>query len=112
MRRSLGQASPNLRSFVKAKVGAYKIFEMIKHKPSMYQGTNIIGKTLQNVQGHIEFRNVNFSYPSRPDVPIFHDFSLSIPAGKTVAIVGNSGSGKSTVVSLIERFYDPNSGKE
>lgn len=50
--------------------------------------------------------------PSRPDVLIFRDFSLTIPASKTVAIVGGSGSGKSTVVSLIERFYDPSKGEK
>nr|GFA09766.1 ABC transporter B family member 19 [Tanacetum cinerariifolium] len=52
-----------------------------------------------------------FCYPSRPDVLIFRNFSIFFPAGKTVAVVGGSGSGKSTVVSLIERFYDPNEGQ-
>lgn len=92
-------------------MGAYKIMEMIKQKTIMHRGSDDTGKQLQNVQGQIEFRNVDFSYPSRPDVLVFRDFSLSIPPGKTVAIVGCSGSGKSTVVSLIERFYDPNSGR-
>jgi ATP-binding cassette subfamily B (MDR/TAP) protein 1 len=68
----------------------------------MHRGSDDTGKQLQNV---------DFSYPSRPDVLVLRDFSLSIPPGKTVAIVGCSGSGKSTVVSLIERFYDPNSGR-
>lgn len=77
----------------------------------MQHGSDNTGKQLQSVQGQIEFRNVDFSYPSRPDVLVFRDFSLTIPPGKTVAIVGGSGSGKSTVVSLIERFYDPNSGR-
>ena len=69
------------------------------------------GDKLDSVEGHLELKNVHFAYPSRPDVSIFKDFSLVIPKGQTVAIVGNSGSGKSTIVSLIERFYDPNSGK-
>ncbi|GLC41172.1 hypothetical protein PLESTM_001163200 [Pleodorina starrii] len=63
-----------------------------------------------SVRGEIELRGVNFSYPSRPDVLIFRDFNLHVPAGKTVALVGSSGSGKSTVVQLIERFYDPLAG--
>jgi len=68
------------------------------------------GKTLPSVDGHIEFHNVSFSYPSRPDVCIFDGLNLDIPSGKIVALVGGSGSGKSTVISLIERFYEPLSG--
>ena len=67
---------------------------------------------MAEVHGNIEFKEVTFSYPSRPDVMIFQDFSLFFPAGKTVAVVGGSGSGKSTVVALIERFYDPNEGNK
>lgn len=69
------------------------------------------GKKLSKVEGHIKFKNVNFSYPSRPDVLIFNKLSLDIPPGKIVALVGGSGSGKSTIISLIERFYDPLSGQ-
>lgn len=83
--------------------------EIIKQKPSIVQETSN-GKSLTDVNGNIEFKNVTFSYPSRPDVIVLRDFSIFFPAGKTVAIVGGSGSGKSTVVSLIERFYDPNQG--
>jgi ATP-binding cassette subfamily B (MDR/TAP) protein 1 len=54
--------------------------------------------------------NVKFTYPSRPDVPIVRDLSLAFPAGRTAALVGASGSGKSTIISLVERFYDPLSG--
>jgi ATP-binding cassette subfamily B (MDR/TAP) protein 1 len=99
---------PNLTAFAKAKAGAYKIFKMINLKPTM----EVEGSELSSVEGHIEFRNVRFSYPSRPDVVIFQSLSIDIPASKTVAIVGGSGSGKSTVVSLIERFYDPSGGQD
>lgn len=63
------------------------------------------GITIDSVEGAIEFKQVKFKYPSRPDQTILDGFNLSIPAGKTVAIVGPSGSGKTTLFSLIERFY-------
>jgi len=105
----LGQASPNVTAFAKAKAGAFRIFQMIDLKPPVHVETSE-AKHLASVQGRIELKHVAFSYPSRPNVPIFRDFSLNIPAGSTVAIVGGSGSGKSTVISLIERFYDPSAG--
>lgn len=58
----------------------------------------------------IEFRNVHFTYPSRPDVPILKGINLTINAGQRVAFVGESGSGKSTLIQLLERFYDPSGG--
>ena len=60
--------------------------------------------------GEIEFSNVHFAYPSRLEVEVFKGFSLKVPAGKTVALVGSSGCGKSTVVHLLERFYDVTGG--
>ncbi|KAK6153012.1 hypothetical protein DH2020_012651 [Rehmannia glutinosa] len=107
---SLGQSFSNLGAFSKGKAAGYKLMEMIKQKPTIVQDASD-GKCLTEVVGNIEFKNVTFSYPSRPDIIIFRDFSIFFPAGKTVAVVGGSGSGKSTVVSLIERFYDPNQGE-
>ena len=60
--------------------------------------------------GTLEFRNVEFHYPTRPDAPALHDFSLTIAPQETVAIVGPSGAGKSTLFQLAERFYDPQGG--
>lgn len=62
------------------------------------------------MSGALHFRSVSFAYPTRPNRPILDDFSLSVPAGSTVAIVGNKGCGRSTVVSLLKRFYDPTFG--
>lgn len=76
----------------------------------MSKNSSKSGWKLNNVEGHIQFKDVSFSYPSRPDVVIFNKIFLDIPAGKIVALVGGSGSGKSTVISLIERFYEPLSG--
>eukprot|EP00897_Mesotaenium_endlicherianum_P008509 jgi/Mesen1/7687/ME000405S06976 len=103
---AIGQAAPNLTAFGKGKAAAYQVFEMID-RSSAIDVDDLSGLTPGAVEGVIELRNVSFTYPSRPEQPIFKDFSLTIPAGKTVALVGTSGSGKSTVVSLIERFYDP-----
>nr|CAD1826415.1 unnamed protein product [Ananas comosus var. bracteatus] len=107
---SLGQSFSNLGAFSKGKTAGYKLLEIIRQKPSIIQDQED-GKCLAEVHGNIEFKEVTFSYPSRPDVIIFRDFSLFFPAGKTAAVVGGSGSGKSTVVALIERFYDPNQGQ-
>jgi ABC-type multidrug transport system fused ATPase/permease subunit len=60
--------------------------------------------------GHIRFSNVSFSYPSRRDVPILTNLSFDVKCGQTVALVGSSGSGKSTCVQLLQRFYDLDSG--
>ncbi|KAJ9554607.1 hypothetical protein OSB04_018652 [Centaurea solstitialis] len=68
------------------------------------------GKTITSVRGEIEFRGVDFSYPSRPDTPILQKLNLKVKAGMTIGLVGGSGSGKSTIISLLERFYDPIKG--
>ena len=60
--------------------------------------------------GGITFTNVSFTYPTRLDVPILKDVSFTIPVGKSVAFVGPSGCGKSTIISLIQRFYRPDTG--
>lgn len=107
--RALGQSFPSLAAIAKGRVAAAKIFRMIDHKSSIDRN-NDSGLELDTVTGQVELKDVDFCYPSRPDNQILHNFTLTVPAGKTIALVGSSGSGKSTVVSLIERFYDPTSG--
>ncbi|CAI9756333.1 unnamed protein product [Fraxinus pennsylvanica] len=99
-------ALPNLPFITEASTSAKRIFEMIDRIPQI-DSENAEGKILANVRGQIVFRKVHFSYPSRKDTFILHGFNLLIEAGKTVGLVGGSGSGKSTIVSLLERFYDP-----
>lgn len=67
--------------------------------------------SLDKLRGEIRFENVSFSYPSRPEQIVLRDFNLTLKPGQTVALVGSSGSGKSTVASLLERFYEPTSGQ-
>ncbi|CAN1762584.1 ABC transporter B family member 11 [Linum perenne] len=107
---SLGQASPCLTAFAAGQAAAYKMFETINRKPEI-DAYDSSGEVLEDVRGEIELRNVYFSYPARPDEQIFSGFSLSIESGTTAALVGQSGSGKSTVISLVERFYDPQAGE-
>lgn len=86
------------------------MFETIKRSPEI-DAYDTNGLKLDDINGDIELRDVYFCYPARPDEQIFSGFSLSIPNGRTTALVGQSGSGKSTVISLIERFYDPQAGE-
>ena len=99
-----------MSAFAAGQAAAYKMFETINRKPDIdaYDAT---GRQLDDICGDIELREVCFSYPARPDEPIFNGFSVSIPSGTTVALVGPSGSGKSTVINLIERYYDPQAGE-
>ena len=64
----------------------------------------------QDLTGDIEFKNVHFSYPSRPGVRILNGISFHANRGQTIALVGSSGSGKSTCIQLLQRFYDPDAG--
>ncbi|CAO2192855.1 unnamed protein product [Urochloa humidicola] len=106
---ALGQASPSMKAFAGGQAAAYKMFETINRTPEI-DAYSTTGRKLEDIRGDIEFRDVYFSYPTRPDEQIFKGFSLTIPSGMTIALVGQSGSGKSTVISLIERFYDPQLG--
>ncbi|KAF6167198.1 hypothetical protein GIB67_029836 [Kingdonia uniflora] len=107
---SLGQASPCIAAFAAGQAAAFKMFETISRKPEI-DSYDRNGRILDDIRGDIELKNIHFSYPARPDEQIFNGFSLSILSGTTAALVGESGSGKSTVVSLIERFYDPQLGE-
>nr|XP_027191250.1 ABC transporter B family member 9-like isoform X1 [Cicer arietinum] len=107
---SLGQTSPCLDAFAAGQAAAYKMFETIKRKPKI-DAYDTSGVVLEDIKGDIELKDVYFRYPARLDVQIFAGFSLFFPSGTTTALVGQSGSGKSTVISLLERFYDPDAGE-
>ncbi|OUM56947.1 hypothetical protein PIROE2DRAFT_49141 [Piromyces sp. E2] len=92
-----------LSSMTTAKAAASTILNIIEKKGVNMKYGN---KLKENLKGFIEFRNVTFSYPSRPDYKVLNNISFKIVAGQTTAIVGESGSGKSTIFELLESFYD------
>ncbi|CAN6911061.1 unnamed protein product [Brassica oleracea] len=107
---SLGGGLSNLKYFFEAASVGERIMEVINRVPKI-DSNNPEGQKLEKVRGEVEFKHVKFVYPSRPETSIFEDFCLRVPSGKTVALVGGSGSGKSTVISLLQRFYDPVAGE-
>ncbi|KAF5955890.1 hypothetical protein HYC85_008746 [Camellia sinensis] len=106
---ALGQAAPSLAGIAKGRAAAANIISMIEGDSNSSKRSDD-GIVLPKVLGHIEFCDVGFAYPSRPNM-VFKDLSFSVGAGKRFAVVGPSGSGKSTIISMIQRFYDPTSGK-
>ncbi|NWZ33446.1 ABCBB protein, partial [Brachypodius atriceps] len=106
---NLGQASPCLEAFATGRGAATNIFETIDKKPTI-DCMSEDGYKLDKLRGEIEFHNVTFNYPSRPDVKILDNLNMVIKAGETTAVVGASGAGKSTTIQLIQRFYDPTEG--
>ncbi|KAL5101215.1 hypothetical protein RYX36_005542 [Vicia faba] len=106
---SVSQSSALAPDANKAKDSTASIFEILDSKPDI-DSSSKEGVMQETVVGNIELQHVSFNYPTRPHIQIFRDLNLSIPSAKTVALVGESGSGKSTVISLLERFYDPDSG--
>ena len=84
--------------------------EHIRHHQPPQRGRCGASDQEEGHNGDITFSNVSFTYTTRLDVPILKDVSFTIPVGKSVAFVGPSGCGKSTIISLIQRFYRPNTG--
>ena len=106
---SLGNVAPNAQSFTTSVAAAGKIFNTIDRASPM-NPTSDEGEKLEHFEGTVELKNIKHIYPSRAEVVVMEDVSLKVPAGKTTALVGASGSGKSTIVGLVERFYDPVGG--
>ncbi|XP_061324374.1 ATP-dependent translocase ABCB1-like isoform X2 [Pezoporus flaviventris] len=107
---SIGQTAPSIEAFASARGAAYAVFNIIDNEPQI-DSYSEAGYKPDHIQGTLEFQNVYFNYPSRPDVEILKGLNLKISSGQTVALVGGSGCGKSTTVQLIQRFYDPKEGR-
>ncbi|XP_019363912.1 PREDICTED: multidrug resistance protein 1 [Gavialis gangeticus] len=107
---SVGQTAPSIEALANARGAAYAIFKIIDNEPQINSFSEA-GYRPDNIRGNLEFHNVYFNYPSRPDVKVLKGLNLKVNCGQTVALVGSSGCGKSTTVQLIQRFYDPEEGK-
>lgn len=102
--KTLGNTLTNLQGVF---VAMSRVFELFDLKPQIHSPANPV--KLNGLNSSIDFKNVNFEYEQ--DTPVLKDFSLHVNKGETIALVGNSGGGKSTVVSLLPRFYDVTSGE-
>lgn len=127
---SLGQTSRFITQFIEAQGASGRVFYLLERIPlipapkrndkhGIHEGdadeesnTTVSKEPLrpESMEGALAFQNVSFAYPSRPDVQVLKDFSLQIEPNSTVALVGASGAGKSTVVALLQRFYEVSSG--
>jgi ATP-binding cassette subfamily B (MDR/TAP) protein 1 len=108
---AFAQITPHLGSFGAAGTAANRIIETIERKSPVSHGTGgNPGNSLGQINGHIQFRNVQLVYPARMNQLVLDDLTLDIQAGQTTAIVGPSGSGKSSLFYLLERFYLPLEG--
>ncbi|EKM58407.1 uncharacterized protein PHACADRAFT_252704 [Phanerochaete carnosa HHB-10118-sp] len=106
---SLALLAPEMQAITHARGAAAKLYETIDRVP-IIDSSSPEGSKPDECIGEITLENVKFNYPSRPNVPILKGLSIAFQAGKTAALVGASGSGKSTIISLVERFYDPLDG--
>lgn len=103
---SLGALSSVWEDFMKAMGASERVFQLLDRTPRIQAE----GRTLDTVRGEVTLHGVDFSYPSRSDVQVLRGLDLTLRPGETVALVGPSGGGKSTVAALLSRFYDPDTG--
>ncbi|KAH9577328.1 ABC transporter type 1 [Trypanosoma melophagium] len=105
----IGFVSPSLSAFSESRAAAHHLFETINRTPEIDLDAD--GEPVQGLHKSIEFRHVQFTYPTRRSMTLFTDLSLEIKQGQKVAFSGASGCGKSSIIALIQRFYDPISGE-
>jgi len=101
------QLSQLYNTFLSATAALDKIMDVLDEDPTVLDSAGAVA--LPQVQGHVRFEDVRFSYGTGPEV--LHGLELDVPPGTTVALVGHTGAGKSTIAKLLARFYDPTSGR-
>lgn len=106
---NIGLAAPYIEAFGIAKGACAKVFKIIEQVPTI-NPIEPKGRNLNQPLVHIELRDVSFKYPSREEVLVLNKLNLKIHRGQTIALVGSSGCGKSTIIQLVQRFYDPQEG--
>ncbi|RDD41014.1 Phosphatidylcholine translocator ABCB4, partial [Trichoplax sp. H2] len=106
---TLGETSTFVPNYAKAKQSAARLFAILERE-SKINVENEGGERTNENDTTIKFENVNFNYPTRPTIPVLDGITFKVKPGQTIALVGTSGCGKSTSVSLLERFYDTASG--
>lgn len=104
----VGQTLAFTPNYGRAKNAAKRIFQLIESNP--IPDAVIPAPKKLELEGKVEFKDVHFCYPSRANVPVLRGLSTIILPGQTVALVGHSGCGKSTIIQLLQRFYEPDSG--
>ncbi|XP_068013057.1 phosphatidylcholine translocator ABCB4-like isoform X8 [Melanerpes formicivorus] len=107
---ALGQSTSFTPDYAKAKISAAHLFLLFERVPSI-DSYSEDGEQPKTFDGNIQFRDVGFSYPARAEVQVLRGLTVDVEKGQTLALVGSSGCGKSTVVQLLERFYDPLHGE-
>jgi len=108
---SLGGLPEQLASIQRALGATDRVFEIIDEEQEKLDLNYKTNEHATRVKGDLEFKNIQFTYPSRNDIVVLRNVTFSAKAGETVAVVGSSGSGKSTLASLALRFYEPDSGE-
>merc|ERR1711892_173759 len=105
----VGYSFAFVADFNKAMIAAARVFQLLDRKP-LIDTNPAVGLKLNEVDGNVAIEDAEFSYPTRPDIQILNRLQLSIKNGESIALVGESGCGKSTVIQLIQRLYDLSSG--
>ena len=95
--------------FTNQVTSAQRVFELLDTESILQEIPD--AEELKVSEGKVDFRNITFAYPDEPDTEVLHDMSLSVKSGEMIALVGPTGAGKTTIVNLISRFYDPVSGQ-